>query len=106
MNKMRVWWTPQVGANSTFYVPVQSVEEAVKIMAVLAIYDEFQYEHNIKPDFCNTGGLQVWDEEYQAWINWDYDDGENYYDDPTEFCREKTPGIEQFEQELHKQVHF
>lgn len=106
MDKMRVWWIPQVGANSTFYVPVQSVEEAAKIMTTLAIYDEFQYENKIKPDFCNTGGLEVWDEELQEWCGWDYDDGENYYDDPHDYCRENVPGYEQFEKKVHEQVDF
>ena len=28
---MRVWWIPQVGADATFYVPVETVEEAMDI---------------------------------------------------------------------------
>lgn len=106
MDKMRVWWIPQVGVNAIFHVPVHSVIEATKIMTVLAIYDEFQYENRIKPDFCNTGGLEVWDEASQEWRSWDYNNGDEYYDDPYDYCRDHLTGFEQFEKEVREQVDF
>lgn len=50
-NKLRVWWIPQVGSSNRFYIPVKSVEEGKKVMDLLAAYDMFQLQNNIKPDF-------------------------------------------------------
>ena len=46
---LRVWWIPQI-PGKPFYVNVSSVGEGVKSMDVLAKYDAFRLEHNIKPD--------------------------------------------------------
>ena len=67
--KMRVYWIPQVPMKA-FHVEVNSVTEAIKIMNILADYDLFQLENNIKPDYCNTGGLQVYNEEEEEWEDW------------------------------------
>lgn len=101
--KMRVYWMPQVGADAAFYVPVNSVDEAKKVMDMLAAYDCFQYNHNIKPDYCNTGGLQMWDENEQDWVDWYYEDDDCFYDDVDEYCEEKSPKVEQL-QEFSKSV--
>jgi len=87
MKKLRVWWVPQVPMEA-FYVDVSSVEEGVKIMDVLADYDKFQFENQIKPDYCNCGGIQEWDEEAQEWSDW-YDE-ESGYDDPDEYLEAKN----------------
>ena len=87
--KLRVWWIPQV-PGKPFEVEVDSVEEGVKIMDVLAQYDLFQFENNIKPDFCNAGGLQMLDESIDieeagedGWSDWfDEETGE---DDPEQY---------------------
>jgi hypothetical protein len=77
--KLRVWWIPQVPMNA-FYVNVSSIEEGVKFMTVLADYDLFQYENNVKPDYSNVGGLQEYNEDEGEWVDW-YDD-ETGEDDP------------------------
>ena len=82
-----VWWIPQVPGKA-FEVEVASVEEGVKLMRVLANYDLFQFENRIKPDFCNAGGLNVWDadsdgEGNPGWVSW-YDH-ETGIDDPEEY---------------------
>lgn len=89
MSKLQVWWIPQVPMKS-FNVEVDSVEEAAKILTVLADYDLFQFENNIKPDYCNAGGLCVWDEDADGegnpgWVDW-YDE-ETGEDDPVEWLR-------------------
>lgn len=107
--KMRVWWMPQVGANATFYIPVKSIEEAKKFMDVLAAYDCFQYNHRIKPDYCNTGGVQVWDEEAQDWNDWYYEDDDSFFEDVDEYCEEKSElsdELEEFTKVVLSQVHF
>jgi hypothetical protein len=42
--------------------------EAVKIMDVLGEYDTFQYENNIKPDYSNVGGLEIYEDG--EWVEW------------------------------------
>jgi hypothetical protein len=74
--KLRVWWVPQV-PGTAFYVTVNSVEEAILITNTLANYDLFQFENRIKPDYCNAGGLQCWDEEGNEWTDW-YDEDSGY----------------------------
>lgn len=59
--------------------------EAVKIMDVLAAYDQFQFEHRIKPDYSNAGGLRVWtlDCDGDGTPGWeDWHDAETDEDDP------------------------
>ncbi|HEJ8029391.1 TPA: superinfection exclusion protein [Serratia marcescens] len=91
MNKFRVWHIPQVPMKS-FTVEVKSVEEGVRMMDALADYDAFQYENNIKPDYCNANGLQMWDESLteedmrdmelsDKWVDW-YN---NEFDDPRDY---------------------
>lgn len=80
MTKLRVWHIPQVPMAS-FLVEVTSVEEGVRLMDALADYDLFQYENNVKPDYCNANGLQMFREEDQEWVDWYNDE----YDDPREY---------------------
>jgi len=64
---LRVWWCPQVPMKS-FHVPVESPEEAIKMIDALARYDLFQYNNNIKPDYANAGGLEVFEDG--EWVEW------------------------------------
>ncbi len=91
MNKFRVWHIPQIPMKS-FKVEVESVEEGVRLMDALANYDLFQYENNIKPDYCNMNGLQMWDESLtdedmrdmelsDKWVDWYNDE----FDDPRDY---------------------
>ena len=61
-----------------FYVPVKTIEEAKLILKTLADYDIFQLKHNIKPDYCNAGGLMVFEDG--EWTDW-YDEEGNSIDD-------------------------
>ncbi|WP_422451887.1 hypothetical protein [Endozoicomonas sp. ALC066] len=79
--KLRVWWIPQIPCKP-FYVEVGTVKEGVKLLDTLVKYDQFQLDNNIKPEFCNSGGLQMFDPEQpeEGWSDWiDEDTGE---DDP------------------------
>lgn len=86
MKKLRVWWIPQVGASKTFYIPVESPEEGKKVMDMLAAYDMFQLQENIKPDFANAGGLQMFDETESEWTDWYLEDDEEFYEDLDDYC--------------------
>lgn len=77
--KLRVWWIPQVPSERQFIVPVKSVHEGVLIMDTLAMYDQYQLDNNIKPDYSNAGGLEMLDEDGD-WVSWM--DDETGEDDP------------------------
>lgn len=40
-----------------FYVTVESVRKGQLICEILADYDRFQFENNVKPDYSNVGGV-------------------------------------------------
>lgn len=42
----------------------------------LALYDEFQFVHNIKPDYSNAGGCQVF--ENGEWVDFWTESGEEF----------------------------
>ncbi len=83
MSKLRVWWIPQI-PGKPFRVPVDSLEEADLVYTVLAEYDLFQLANNIKGDFANVGGLEVWEEDSDGdgnpgWSEWcDEETGEDF----------------------------
>lgn len=69
---LRVWWIPQVPMKA-FYTPVRNLREAKLLLDVLANYDAFQFENNIKPDYANAGGLEVFEDG--EWSDWYDEDG-------------------------------
>lgn len=71
MLRFKVWHVPQVPMKC-FEVEVGSYEEAVRVRDVLARYDLFQYENNIKPDYANASGISVWVPQEQDW--WDVEE--------------------------------
>lgn len=73
MKKLRICHFPQIPCEP-FIVPVKDLEEAKKILDVLADYDIFQFENKIKPDYCNMTTLEEWDEKEQDWIDYDLDE--------------------------------
>lgn len=88
---LKVWWIPQVPMKP-FDVPVASVEEGAKILQVLSDYDKFQFDNNIKPDYCNAGGLMRWcDDSGDGLPEWeDWYDEETGTDDPIEYLKGKA----------------
>ena len=106
MSKLRVWWIPQMGACDPFYIPVESVEEGKKVMDLLAAYDAFQFQNMIKPDYCNVGGLEMFDEEEGEWNDWYLETEDDYFENADEYCEhcEKAEELDEFNQELFKQV--
>jgi len=64
---LKVWWIPQIPMKP-FEVPVKNIDEAILLLTTLAEYDKFQFETNIKPDYCNAGGLQVFDDG--EWVDY------------------------------------
>ena len=92
MSKMRVWWNPQIGSCETMYVPVKDDLEAKKVLDVLSVYDMFQYKNNIKGDYSNAGGVEIFEDG--EWCDWYKSCSNSYYDDIDEYIQEEL-GIEE-----------
>ena len=73
--QLRVWHIPQVPMNFSFNVYVNSIKEARLILDTLAIYDLFQLEYRIKPDYSNASGLEVFEDN--EWCEWHNEDGDD-----------------------------
>lgn len=67
--KLRVWHIPQIPAKS-FIIPVDTEQEASRLLAVLALYDQFQFQNNIKGDYSNAQGVQYFDEDENEWLDY------------------------------------
>ena len=74
---LRVWWIPQV-PGKPFRVSVPDLVSAKLLLETLANYDLWQYEHNIKPDYCNAGGLEILEDG--EWSDWYSEDGDDIDD--------------------------
>ena len=85
MSNLKVWWIPQVPMKA-FEVEVETLPEAVRLLNTLAKYDIFQFENKVKPDYCNAGGVVMFEKESGEWVDW-YDE-ETGMDDPEQFVRE------------------
>jgi hypothetical protein len=72
-----------------FHVEVSSPKEAVKVISVLADYDLFQYNNNVKPDYANVSGLEVFEDG--DWCEW-YD--EKTGSDIREYAEDLKEGAE------------
>ena len=78
VGQMRVWHIPQIpleNGQEPFFVYVKDLEEAKLIINTLCLYDLYQYENKIKPDYSNAPGLEVYDGE-GVWCEWENDEGD------------------------------
>lgn len=68
MIKLRICHYPQIPCKP-FIVETESLEEACKIMNLLADYDLFQYHNSIKHGFSDICVciIEQWNEEEQEW---------------------------------------
>lgn len=73
---LQVWWISQIPMHP-FTVDVKTIEEAMLILGTLAQYDIFQFQNNVKPDYSNAGGLNVYEKSPDAltedgceWCTW------------------------------------
>lgn len=72
--QLRVWHIPQIPGKA-FRVEVASIEQAVLVLNAIAAYDVFQLANNIKPDYANAQGLEVF--EKGEWVEWNDEDGDD-----------------------------
>lgn len=78
-NAIRVWHVPQV-PGAMFYVSVSSISEARLVIKTLGRYDAFQFDENIKPDYCSASGLEERDNGNGTWFEWNDEDGNEIRD--------------------------
>ena len=71
---LRVWWVPQIPMKP-FMTSVRTQKEAVRLLNILAEYDLFQYENLIKPDYCNAGGIEIFEDGEWCELDLESDDG-------------------------------
>lgn len=101
--KLRVWHIPQVPMKA-FRVETDSLQEAVKIKNALADYDLFQYENNVKGDYANANGIEMWDESLtdqdltdmeleDRWVDWYIETEDDFFDDPEEYLNYLTKQV-------------
>jgi hypothetical protein len=74
---LRVWWIPQV-PGKPFYVRVPDIGAAKLLLEALADYDMFQLANNVKPDYSNAGGLEVFDGG--EWSDWEDEEGQSIHE--------------------------
>jgi len=78
LGDLRVWWIPQVPMQA-FRVLVKDIEQAKLILNTLADYDLLQLRNNIKPDYANVGGLEVYVNDagdgIPDWEEWEDEEG-------------------------------
>jgi len=72
--KLRLSHYPQIPCKP-FVVEVSSLEEALRIRNILANYDSFQFDNNIKPDYCNMTTLEEFNANEQEWLDWEDENG-------------------------------
>lgn len=108
-NKLRVWWNPQIGAvEESFYVPVESIEEAKKIIEILSAYDLYQLQSRIKGDFANTGGLQIYNTEVADYEDWWLETEDDYFEDIDDYISttDNAEKIDDFTRKLFEQIDY
>jgi hypothetical protein len=72
---LRIWWIPQI-PGTAFEWRVADLAQAALILDAFAAYDDFQYAERVKGDYCNTGGLQIFDGS--DWVDWEDEDGDEF----------------------------
>jgi hypothetical protein len=72
---LRVWWIPQI-PGERFEWPVDDLVQAAVLLDALAAYDDFQFAHRVKGDYCNAGGLIVF--RNGDWEDWESDEGDDF----------------------------
>ena len=73
-----------------FTARVPSLDEGRRLCDVLANYDDFQFKHNVKPDYCNAGGVQLRHPIGTDGEWWDVPDDDDELADILSACEAKT----------------
>lgn len=69
-----------------FRFPVPDIPAGLLLCKALGLYDLFQYENNVKPDYCNAGGIEFLDSDGK-WTSVENDEDEDIMFDDTNAMR-------------------
>lgn len=75
-------------------------------MDILAAYDAYQLQNRIKPDYCNAGGLEIYNPKTGDCEDWYFETEDEYFDDVDEYLSttDKAEEIDSFTSELFEQI--
>ena len=87
---LRIAHYPQIPCEPFYVENISDLQEASRIINILADYDLFQFENHIKPDYSNVCLLEKWNEEEQKWEDWsDEETGIDNVDEYLEYLKEE-----------------
>ena len=67
MSDYKVWYIPQVPMKA-FEVEVGDLPTARLLLDTLCSFSLFEYEHRVKPDFSDAGGIAMLEEDGE-WVD-------------------------------------
>jgi len=67
--KFKAWYIPQVPMKA-FEVERDTAAEAQSALDLITDFSIFEFENKVKPDYCDAGGVAVWDETEQEWVDY------------------------------------
>lgn len=67
----RVWWQNIAPMGTVSLIDVHSVEEGQLVIDAIASVVNQSIDDGIMQDVCNASGIEVWDEETNAWMDSD-----------------------------------
>jgi len=70
MVKFKAWYIPQVPMKP-FEVERPTAVEAQAALDLITDFSIFEFENKVKPDYCDAGGVEEWDEAAQEWFDAD-----------------------------------
>ena len=77
MLKYKVWYIPQIPMEA-FEYETDSLTVAQSILEAISQFSLFEFYNNVKPDYADAGGLVVWDEDEQEWLDVDEEEAETW----------------------------
>lgn len=69
-SKFKAWYIPQVPMKA-FEAERGTAEEAQAALDLITDFSIFEFDNKVKPDYSDAGGVVVWDEYEQEWIDYD-----------------------------------
>lgn len=92
----KVWHIPQV-PGKPFEIYCETLEEAASMVQVLAEYDKFQLENNIKPDYANINGVCFLEDNGEGeleWFDWSGEGKDDeWYEDIWDYINHGCPEL-------------
>ena len=77
---LQVYWIPQI-PGEWFEWRIADLAQAAMLLDALAAYDDFQFWKRVKGDYCNAGGLLIFQNgEWEDWYSEDGDDFDTWRD--------------------------